>query len=527
MSQRYRFELLILLLIIALGVILRFCCLGANDLWFDEASAVLKAAESGGNIHVLLAQHHPIAFFEILLFYWGKIGGSEVMLRLPAVLCGSATIVVVFLLGRTFFGATTALISAFLFAISPFHIHYAQEIRMYAFTAFFGSLSLYFFARALLTARVTFWICCLLFGVATICLHPLAVFIPISQLVFFLLFAKEYRVLSKTWLLLGAIAACLAASWILLIRGGLNIRLLYWAPQPTVQSLFTTFKNFAVGYHAGKTVALCITPLFLFLALCGIVKGGADKKPAIFLSLCIALPLLLVFFISQLMSCYVDRYFIISSIPYYILVAKGASEFRLWLRTLMVGLIAVCAGLSLNNYYNNILPGTGTDHIGVTAKKEHKKAAEYVIQHYRAGDGILHTCENTVSPFVYYFSRNSFTLPDIDCNIVVNFSDSERRVVMRRYVEECKGARPISFASEDARFCQVEYEENMSLDRYKRVWLVFSDWNYELAVLPDAEGTLVKQQLDKDFVLQDRQRFSGISVYLYTRKDTRETAPIH
>lgn len=72
-------------------------------------------------------------FYYLLLKAWLLLAGDSVAAaRLLSALLGTASLPVLYLLGRELFGKRVALIAIALFALSFFHIYYSQESRMYS-----------------------------------------------------------------------------------------------------------------------------------------------------------------------------------------------------------------------------------------------------------------------------------------------------------------------------------------------------------------------------------------------------------
>jgi uncharacterized membrane protein len=60
------------------------------------------------------------------------LGSEEWVLRLPSALVGLLSIYLLYRLGSALFDRLTGLAAALLLAVSPFHVWYSQEARMYA-----------------------------------------------------------------------------------------------------------------------------------------------------------------------------------------------------------------------------------------------------------------------------------------------------------------------------------------------------------------------------------------------------------
>lgn len=136
-------------LILLLAVLLRLINLN-QSLWWDEAINVVYARSTDFWWYITqysVGDFHPPGWFAVL-WLWGHLFGfSEVMVRLPPVILGTATAAITFLLGKELFSKKVGLIAAFFLAIAPLHIYYSQEARMYALSAFSVTLSFYFLNR--------------------------------------------------------------------------------------------------------------------------------------------------------------------------------------------------------------------------------------------------------------------------------------------------------------------------------------------------------------------------------------------
>lgn len=128
---------MIVFLLLGVSLILRLVNLN-QSLWLDEAVQAITARESFSYIfQEIIGDFHPPLYHFLMHFWVGIFGSSEIALRMPSVLFGIGTVFVIYKIG--------GLLPALFLATAPFHIYYSQEARMYSQTAFFASLSMYFF----------------------------------------------------------------------------------------------------------------------------------------------------------------------------------------------------------------------------------------------------------------------------------------------------------------------------------------------------------------------------------------------
>jgi len=137
-AQQFRFSRggLAFTLIVVVAASLRFFELGRLSFWYDEvvtmrlARTISPAAlvEQLLQIDATRAPLHPL-----LLQGWIRIfGSSEAAARSLSVVCGLATVVLIYEIGRVAFDTATGLWASWLAALSPLLIVYAREARMYA-----------------------------------------------------------------------------------------------------------------------------------------------------------------------------------------------------------------------------------------------------------------------------------------------------------------------------------------------------------------------------------------------------------
>jgi len=142
-------------LILFLALFFRFINLN-QSLWWDEAINVVYAQTSDFWWFITkypVGDFHPPGWFAIL-WVWGHLFGfSEIMVRMPSVILGAATVGLTFLLGKELFNRRVGFLSAFLLAIAPLHVYYSQEARMYVLAAFSVTLSFYFLNRLILQKK--------------------------------------------------------------------------------------------------------------------------------------------------------------------------------------------------------------------------------------------------------------------------------------------------------------------------------------------------------------------------------------
>ncbi len=137
-------------LLTLIGLILRVIRLNFQPLWWDEGYSVWFATHSLPQMAALTARDiHPPLYYALLHLWIALWGPGPIALRSLSVLFGVLTIPVAYLVGRELAGPRAGLWAAALFALSPIHIYYSQEVRMYGLVAGLSLGAMYCAARIL------------------------------------------------------------------------------------------------------------------------------------------------------------------------------------------------------------------------------------------------------------------------------------------------------------------------------------------------------------------------------------------
>ena len=127
-----------------LAAVLGSVGLGRPSLWIDEVHSFEFAALPSAWLTVLNAaarDAYPPLYF-LLLHFWLKAGEGEVWLRLLSLLFHLASIPLIYLVASAVAGRATGVAAAILLAVSPFHLAFAREVRMYSLLAFLALVSM-------------------------------------------------------------------------------------------------------------------------------------------------------------------------------------------------------------------------------------------------------------------------------------------------------------------------------------------------------------------------------------------------
>ena len=138
-------------LLTALGAVLRFAALGQQSFWIDEIITVeLVSKPLDDMLRALPSAESTPPLYYLLAWLWSQAAGvDEVGLRSLSALAGTLTVPVCYAASRTLVSHRAGVIVAALSAVSPLLVWYSQEARAYGLFVLFGALSFLFFSRAL------------------------------------------------------------------------------------------------------------------------------------------------------------------------------------------------------------------------------------------------------------------------------------------------------------------------------------------------------------------------------------------
>ncbi|RSS79384.1 hypothetical protein EF918_17560 [Streptomyces sp. WAC06614] len=302
----------------------------------------------------------------------GLVGHSPQMLRLPSALAMAGAAAFVALTGRRLFGARAGLVAGLLFALVPSVSRYAQEARGYAFVVLAVAAATFLLLRALDRPTAGRWA---LYG-ATVLMaglfHMVALVFLASHGIIVL--TRWWRRRERRWLVGWPVAVAVALLCVLplVVLGQRQVgRQLGWLTAPSASYVVDVFWR---GLFGSTAVSLC------FLALSALpLAWTRGRRPALETALVAALPVLLLWIVSQGPSAYfLDRYLLFTLPAWSVLAAAGLTALRPRALTAL-GLAAVLAlGLS--------------DQVKIRGAHSReafdaRAAAAVIAEGYRPGDG--------------------------------------------------------------------------------------------------------------------------------------------
>jgi len=561
--KKYDFPLI---LIIILGAFIRLFELGKRPFWWDEQVVfIFVGSFLGLNFLSICLNSLSSLPYMISMFLWMKLSGLglsnflslEFILRFPSFLWGVFAIYLIYLVANALFDRKTAIISAFLFSLSAFHVWYSQEARSYTLLVLLVLLSVFYLLEWVKKNRIIYFYLALVFLLLSILTNFLVILLFLGCFALFL--SKAYRIFLKKYFygILSVISISLIlfltqktfrAAFSLISKGEYN---LFWIWKPVAKSILYTFENFNSGYNAPSSLYLCADIVFFSLFFLGVFSALRQKKNELsFILSIIFFPVFSLYLISFIIPAYLDRYLIFCLPFYFILVSKGLAHFRnRYLFGIAFFSISSILTLSLLYYSKDYMApyiskresANYMHHQGIHIKKPFKNVAAYIERNVAEGDIVAFTNQSLYTLFIYFvdlypFPAGKYRSPWLYSLKRKNskFIFSSRRISKDQFEEDLSGKTVIPMIE----FClwkyapyyrkkmtkimwPQEFGRELYLDKgelkrisYRRIWLLSSCWNRgEL----DFEGMKIQDYLmaNEKLKLKKQNSIDGISIFLF------------
>ena len=160
--------------ILMLAWLLRLPGLHNDSFWFNEVLSFKRSTQASLSAGYDLIRQgvHPPLYPLGVLYPWLQFGQNEFFQRFPSVVFGMLSISLTYVLGRLAFSPKIGLLGAFLLTISPLHVYYAREGRMYTVLGFFALLWLCSLLMALRRPyHNRYWLGYTIFGALSLYTH--------------------------------------------------------------------------------------------------------------------------------------------------------------------------------------------------------------------------------------------------------------------------------------------------------------------------------------------------------------------
>ncbi len=387
------------------GTGLRLTALNRQSLWFDEIDVVVRAQQPLGTVmRTFVAQGENGPLYNILLALWVRVAGiSEIAVRFPSAIAGTLAIPLIYLLARRVAGATSGLLAAGLLAISPYHVWYSQEAKMYAMVVLLALTSSLCLVESLQRNQSRWWAAYAIVTTLLFYTHVATVLIFVAQSIYVVVNRNAWRGRERGWLIATAVLTLPyvpIAIWALRVVGG---GVQTW--QPDV-GLWDAARIVGIKFAVNRADAVIETRgalLYVALALIGtlaLAKRRRSERWWLLLGLLSAVPVVGLYVVSLRQSVFSDRYAIVSLPAYLVLIAAAVAwmlrDRRFWsVGAVMIFLLVAFAWAPLREVNRS----------SAAEKEDWRSAYALVADRAEPGDALLLHPGYIITTYAYYSQR--------------------------------------------------------------------------------------------------------------------------
>jgi len=310
------------------GAVLRIWGICRRPIWYDEAFSLLfsragLAAMLEGTLNLdstgHVAEEHPLGYYSILSFWMDIFGQSEFAARMLSVIFGVLGLYLVYLMSSLILKPNRRWIPVWFLAISPFHIHYSQEIRMYALMCVMLLTATYALFKGMQDEKIGWW---MLFSFAS----AVAQYSQQLSAVYLVALAtipvlKKDRKAIRNTFLAGLVAIILYLPWLLNLFSQFASLGQYWIDRPFLSRFLTLFLAYVVGLPVRSQwllVCFAISLLVIVFAMIATIRVFRNKiftnQLGFWFGYLAFFPPLLLWLISQVRPVYVESALLTSGV---------------------------------------------------------------------------------------------------------------------------------------------------------------------------------------------------------------------
>ena len=485
------------------GLLLRAYHLGFESFWFDEADIVAQAQAPALQIltdFTKAGANGPL--YTLLLHFWIELVGTrEVAVRALPMLCGTATIPVIYLVGRRLFTPTVGLLAALLLTVSPFHIWHSQDAKMYTLVVLVILLSLGLYLVALDRDRPVWWAAFVVATWVALYAHILAALMVAAEILVTPLLLCHLRAGAtsdvpapakaggtgyrrRLWLVWGVLllpVLPIALERLRALIGG-DITAGWLTPISLGDMLSVLFVKFAVNRAdpPWETIgALWLGGLAALGLLTGLARRGAGtptRTPWIAAALLWLVPIVLFWLATLRVPLFEPRYMIIV-LPFYLFFVAGGLAWLAARRRLLLWIALLGAALP------TAAALAGVNYGPYGQKEDWRSAVDFVRQHERLRDVVIVYPGYLVTAVDYY--RNAQDLPTVPVVTIPELDTAHF------------GARELNDALTNA------------IANHERAWLIISP---PRAAVEDPDQQVL-HWFQYNWLQFEKQVYNGVEVY--------------
>jgi len=381
--------------------------IGARSLWFDEAYSVFTIEQDWPTFwSIVINREANQSLYYILLKFWNWLGNDEGTLRFFSAIFSTASVPIIYLVGKELFNKRTGIVSAYLLGVNGKLIYFGQEIRGYSLLLFLTLCSCFLAIKCVKAPSRKTWTWYVVVNVAGVYVHFFAVWIMLvhAVLIFFLP-TKDFD-WKGAFTSAVLIIVFLFPLMIFIINN--DVGQISWIRTPNFDSIIKLIYSSTGNYGTSASDIFNTIKIFCFyvyLILCTIpivylihsyIKSGSSYNTwrYAFLVCSLFLPITLVYSVSMLKPIFRNNYLIIVLPGFLLSAAFTLTKFkRVEVSFIASAIIVICSTLITLDSYES------------TKQEDWRGLAKYIHSSSINNDAILFYQDGGVVPFDYYSKK--------------------------------------------------------------------------------------------------------------------------
>ncbi len=359
------------------------------SIWFDEAfTAYITRFNVSEIAHYTGNDMHPPLYYWLVKGWTSIFGTDEVGFRSFSMVFGVVTIILGFVLLKKLFNRRTAILGAWLLALSPMLIRFGEEARMYTLVAAIALGATYVLFRAMATNSRKYWVTYGLLLVAGMLTHYFIALVWLSHWVWRWIKLRIDGVRGKklaknffdaSWIWTHVLAVGIFAFWLpTAIHQFSVLQAGFWIPTISADTFTNYLTNILMYLDHNKVeswlvllyFAIVVGSIVLLYRMYRNIESKKDRQNILLISCLAVVPPLILLLLSMppLTSSFIDRYLMPSIVALTLLLAVAVMYSKkkrakpTWLPLVMTILILVSFGIGIDRvyYYGNYNKITST-----------------------------------------------------------------------------------------------------------------------------------------------------------------------
>jgi len=394
--------------VVFLSFVLRAYRLNYQELRGDEAATWAYSIRSYAEMLQFYTTHaHPPLYYPLMHNWFSLAGTSEYALRFLPLVNGTVLVAILMALCARWFGWRAAVAAGLLTAISPYQIYFAQDARSYSLATWLGAASTLALWQALARGRWREWA---LYGALTLVLaytHYYFFLIVAFQALFVLWNAWQRRRIPWRYIVTGLVAGLAYLPWLIYVWRFLTWYRGNFDSPDLIAAILRPLLAFGGGQYLIAPLTWLNAGATLLLLAWGVIVARRSNRRALHLTLLyLFIPLLTVFLVSRFKAIFNERYLVLASPSFLLLIGVGIEQALSSWRARVSLPVAVLAVLflghtayALNNYYHNP---------SFAKSPPWRDVMNYIQRKAHPEDAIIYTA---ALPEINYYNERAARLP--------------------------------------------------------------------------------------------------------------------